>query len=124
MISQDKFNEIVTFFFNLQIVNKVYHWNTTLYARHKATDKFNEKFLDLIDKFVEVFIGSYNIKPQINIINPNNKYMSDEGIIKLFTFTRDYLKTFESFIDSTDLLNIRDEILGEVNQTLYLFNLN
>jgi hypothetical protein len=124
MVTQDKFNDIVTFFFHLQVLNKLYHWNTTSFGRHKATDGFNENFLDLIDKFIEVFIGTYNMKPHINDIKINNDYMTDEGIVKLFVFTKKYLKSFDSMIDSTDLLNIRDEILAEVNKTLYLFRLN
>ena len=120
---QEKFNEIVHFFFTLQMLNKLYHWNTTSYSRHKATDRFNEKFLELVDKFIEVFIGTYKMKPMLDEIQINNNYLSDNGIIMLFIFTRKYLNTFDQYIQSTDLLNIRDELLGEVNQTLYLFNL-
>ena len=46
-------SEIVRFFFTLQLNIKMYHWNTTSYARHKATDDFGGKLLSLIDKFVE-----------------------------------------------------------------------
>lgn len=120
---QEKFNEIVNFFFTLQMLNKLYHWNTTSYSRHKATDRFNKNFLELVDKFVEVFIGTYDMKPMFNEIQINNNYLTDNGIVMLFIFTRKYLNTFDQYIQSTDLLNIRDELLGEVNQTLYLFNL-
>jgi hypothetical protein len=120
---QEKFNEIVNFFFTLQMLNKLYHWNTTSYSRHKATDLFNEKFLELVDKFVEVFIGTYDMKPMFNEIQINKDYLTDKGIVMLFIFTRKYLNTFDQYIQSTDLLNIRDELLGEVNQALYLFNL-
>lgn len=123
MITQEKFNEIVTFFFTLQMINKLYHWNTTSFARHKATDGFNGKILDLIDRFVEVFIGYYNMKPNVTFININEKFLSDDGIVELFIFTKKYLTKMGQYIESTDLQNIRDEMLGEVNQTLYLFNL-
>ena len=124
MISQSNFNDIVNFFFHLQILNKLYHWNTTSYARHKATDNFNEKFLELVDKFTEVFIGTYNMKPQIKEIIINKDFLTDDGIQKLFIFTRKYLISFNNMSFSSDLLNIRDELLSEVNQTLYLFNLS
>ena len=123
MITQEKFNEIVTFFFTLQSINKLYHWNTTSFSRHKATDEFNGKILNLIDKFVEVFIGYYNMKPDVINVNINEKFLSDDGIVELFMFTRKYLTKMGQYIESTDLQNIRDEMLGEVNQTLYLFNL-
>ena len=123
MITQEKFNEIVTFFFTLQTINKLYHWNTTSFARHKATDGFNEKILVLIDKFVEVFIGYYNMKPDVMSVNINEKYLSDEGIVLLFIFTKKYLTKMREYIESSELQNILDEMLSEVNQTLYLFNL-
>ena len=106
-----------------QMINKLYHWNTTSFARHKATDRFNGKILDLIDRFVEVFIGYYNMKPNVTFININEKFISDDGIVDIFIFTRKYLTKMGQYIESTDLQNIRDEMLGEVNQTLYLFNL-
>lgn len=123
MLSQEKFNEIVTFFFTLQMINKVYHWNTISFARHKATDGFNNKMLDLIDRFVEIFIGNYNMKPVVNNIYINDMYLSDDGIVELFIFTKKFLIKLDRYIDSSDLINIRDEMLSEVNQALYLFNL-
>jgi hypothetical protein len=123
MITQEKFNEIVSFFFSLQMINKLYHWNTTSFSRHKATDIFNQKILDLIDKFVEVFIGCCKMKPYVQSVNIPEKFLSDTGIIDLFILTKKYLTKFSQYIESTDLLNIRDEMLAEVNQTLYLFNL-
>jgi hypothetical protein len=102
----------------------LYHWNTTSYSRHKATDKFNERFLELVDKFIEVFIGTYNIKPVLKEIYVNKDFLTDKGIVDLFIFTRKYLVSFNKFMLSSDLLNIRDEILAEVNQTLYLFKLS
>ena len=124
MISQSDFNDIVNFFFHLQLLNKLYHWNTTSYSRHKATDNFNERFLELVDKFTEVFIGTYNMKPHIEEIRINKEFLTDNGIKKLFIFTGKYLKSFDKMSLTSDLLNIRDEILAEVHQTLYLFNLH
>jgi hypothetical protein len=112
-------NEIVKFFFTLQILNKVYHWNTNLYARHIATDKFNSNLLSLTDKFVEVFIGRYKIKPVITNIYINS--FDDNEIVSLFEDSKKYLENIK--ISDSDLLNIRDELLSEINQTLYLFTL-
>lgn len=124
MSIQEDFDEMIQFFFTLQLLNKLYHWNTTSFARHKATDGFSDNLADLIDKFVEVFIGRYKIKPQVNKINLNSDYLSDTGIIKLFEQTRKYLENMTNKIPYSDLLNIRDELLAEVNKMLYLFTLN
>jgi hypothetical protein len=124
MSIQEDFDEMIQFFLTLQLLNKLYHWNTTYFARHKATDDFGSNLSDLIDKFVEVFIGRYKIKPQVNKINLNSDYLTDTGIIKLFEQTRKYLENMTNKIPYSDLLNIRDELLAEVNKMLYLFTLN
>jgi len=38
-------SEYVRFFFTLQLNIKMYHWNTTSYSRHKATDEFGGKLI-------------------------------------------------------------------------------
>jgi hypothetical protein len=124
MPSQEDFNEMIQFFFTLQLLTKLYHWNTTSFARHKATDGFGDELLDLVDKFVEVFVGRYKIKPMVNKVNLNPDYLTDTGIVSLFEQAKKYLESLSNKISGTDLLNIRDELLAQVNKTLYLFTLN
>ena len=124
MTHQEQINKLVKFFFCFQFINKLYHWNTTSFARHKATDGFNDKFGDLVDRFVEVYIGIYKTKPIVESIKLDKTFMTDVGIIQLFTESRDYLRKLEQNIQDTELLNIRDEILAEIDKTQYLFGLN
>jgi hypothetical protein len=113
-------NDTVKFFFTLQLINKIYHWNTQSYARHIASDKFNSNLLALTDKFVEVYIGIYKVKPTITQINV--ELMNDTDIVSLFENSKKYFEEIK--ITDSGLLNIRDELLGEINQTLYLFALH
>jgi hypothetical protein len=122
MLTQDKCNEIVNVFLTIQLLVKVYHWNTVSYARHKATDRFTENLLPLVDKFVEIMIGQYNVKPKIESINLNQKYLTDNGIKEAMKFFYKYLMALPQY--SSDIMNLRDELIGEINQTLYLFNLD
>lgn len=124
MPSQEDINEMVQFFFTLQLLNKLYHWNTTSFARHKATDGFGGDLLSLVDKFVEVFMGRYKLKPSVSKVNLKPDYLTDIGIVTLFEQTKRYLENMSSRIPDSDLLNIRDEMLAEVNKMLYLFTLN
>lgn len=120
-MDQNNFNEIVAFFFTLQLNMKMYHWNTTSYARHKASDEFGGNLSSLIDKFVEVFIGRYKIKPNISEIKIIKHYITDEGSEELL---QQSIKILENLtLKDTELLNIRDEMLAEINQTLYLYQL-
>jgi hypothetical protein len=115
-------NKLVRLFFMLQIHVKQYHWNTNSYARHKATDKFLQKINDNIDKFVEVYIGIYKTQIDITTIRIDSNYLTDIGIEKLLNDVKLYLTGID--VEETDLLNIRDEMLSNINQTLYLFQLN
>ena len=123
MSEQETLDEIVGMCFTLQLLNKLYHWNTTSFARHKATDEFDSSLQSILDKFVEVYIGRYTVKPVVKKLKLDESNLSDEGIVKLFITVREYLKTFDKKFTDTDLLNLRDELLANVNQTLYLFNL-
>ena len=101
----------------------MYHLSTTSYARHKASDQFDTDLQKNIDKFTEVFIGRYNVKPSISKLNFDLDFLTEYGISLLFIQSRQYLQNIERHIMDTDLLTIIDEILIDINQTLYLFNL-
>lgn len=116
--------DIVTHLLLIRNQIKLYHWQTGSFARHKATDDLTAA-LDLsIDTFVEVYMGKYG-RPTVS------------GSIELHNFSESAAKTFVAkervFLEKdlpskisksdTDLLNIRDEILAELNKVLYLFTL-
>jgi DNA-binding ferritin-like protein len=118
---------IIQFYVTLRNAVKVYHWNTKSYPRHKATDQFIENIDKLTDSFVEIYIGRYGreaaLGKEMVITLPG---FTEKSIIKFFEEARVWLSTKVPKLISekdTDLLNIRDEILGEINQALYLFTL-
>jgi DNA-binding ferritin-like protein len=117
----------IHFFFQLRDQVKLYHWQTHLYARHKATDDVIKRLDDHIDLFVEVYMGKYG-RPSItrttNMIQVKN--MADKSAVKFIKdcishLTGPFTKSLKGA--DTDLLNIKDEILGELNKLLYLFTL-
>lgn len=120
-------SRIIRFFFSLQCNVKLYHWQTMSFARHNATDKLVDKIADHADKFMEVYIGKYG-RPKIT--KQDEKFTlensSDRDIEKI---VRDAIKFVKVEMpkmlskEDTDLLNILDELLGDLNQTLYLFTL-
>jgi hypothetical protein len=52
--------KIVMFFFELQMHVKLYHWTTVSYSNHKATNKLFENISDLIDSFIEKYMGAFS----------------------------------------------------------------
>jgi hypothetical protein len=117
----------IHFFFNMRDQVKIYHWQTMQYARHKATDDVIKELDGLIDEFVEVFMGKYgrpNMTRTTNTVAVKN--MTDKTATK---FIKDCIAHINGpFSKSvrptdTDLLNIRDEMLGSLNKLLYLYSL-
>ena len=118
----------VNFFFEMREQVKLYHWQTYSYSRHKATDEVIEKLDKNIDQFVEVYMGKYGrprMTPKNATIRVSN--LSEPGAVK---FIQGCIKELQGPITNsldakrdTDLLNIRDEMVGDLNQLLYLFTL-
>lgn len=104
---------------------RIFHWQTDSFAKHKAFGKAYEDLDDLIDTFVETYMGIFGrSKPTVTfqiILKPLSGDDIVEDVIESFSI---YLKDMSSEIDNTDLLNIRDSILGEVNHLKYRLSLN
>jgi len=124
-------SEITCKFLEMLIMVKLYHWKTQSYAQHKATDELYSKLNENIDKYMEVLLGKTETrtnllkKPTISLIDLSSK----EQLKKQIDDFKVYLVnlTDNKFIikmSNTDLLNIRDEILGDLNQFLYLLTFN
>ena len=117
--------EIVNLMLTLRNQVKIYHWETMQYSRHKSTDKLVDSLDESIDKFMEVYFGKYgrlNLNQRNGTIRLRN-YSDEEGP-ELLKQAVEWLSTrLPKLLSSkdTDLLNIRDEIIADLNQTLYLF---
>jgi hypothetical protein len=105
---------------------RLHHWGTKSYSAHKALGKLYEGLDGLIDSFTETYLGvkgREEIK-QISEIELNGPFRtSAEQVVNSL---EDYLMnevTKEVGEDQTALLNIRDEMLGLVQQTKYLLTL-
>ena len=117
---------LVELFLTLQNQMRIYHWQTTSFAEHKAFGKAYENLDGLIDSFMEVYIGK-NERP----------VAKDKFNISLMNISENKVSVINAFIDvltqdlpqalderDTDLLNIRDEMLGLLNRLKYLLTLN
>ena len=115
---------IVKIFMEILNMVKLYHWKTRSYAQHKATDELYAKLNEHIDTFVEVLLGKTesrikSLEDNLPLINVNTV---DDFKERIYEY-RDFLIDMNIYLDSkkdTDLLNIRDELLGDINQFLYL----
>ena len=119
--------EIVMVFLEVLLMVKLYHWKTYSYATHKATDELYGKLNEHMDRFVEILLGKtekridfMNVK-SIKLIDLNS---AEQLKIKIDNF-KGYLVNLNNnkamkLMGNMDLLTVRDEILGDLNQFLYL----
>ena len=121
-----KAGEVAFVLMSLRDQIKVYHWQTITYSRHIATNDLLTKLDANIDQFVETYIGRYGRPsfsghtsriPLKNIQDAGAGEILKTAIHWMTERLPAYLKKTD-----TDLLNIRDTIVGDLNQVLYLFS--
>jgi hypothetical protein len=92
------------------------HLQTTSFAEHKALNEYYEGILDLTDSFTEKYFGR---NKRVDFVIPESKKLP----------AMEHLKEMQKIIEAernnyaSDLQNIMDEMLGLVNETLYLLTL-
>lgn len=114
----------------LAILNaiKLYHWKTKSYSQHKATDELHESLSSDIDKFVEIIIGKSRKRidmfaKTLRLYDFNHKRQLKNKMLEFREFLLDLDRVFDPKKDS-DVFSIRDDMVGEVNQFLYLLTLD
>ena len=110
----------------IQLQFKFLHWQTFGDAKHKAYGDIYDSLGDNIDKFVETMMGKYGrieLDPEFSIMFQDIKSLSVQDFMDGIT---EFLVSFTEKLDNkydTDLLNIRDEMLGDINQLKYRLTL-
>lgn len=112
---------------NFQQQMRILHWQTTSFARHNAYGGIYDTIDDLLDKFAEVCMGKYGrIELNDEISELKLKNMKDLSINSYLNDFCEFLVDLTGEFDDekdTDVLNIRDEVLAEVNKLKYLLTL-
>ena len=110
---------------HLQTQIKFFHWQTKIYAKHKALGKLYDTISGNIDEFAEITMGKYG-RIEVAGLSYTFTNVSDENVISVVDGAIDMCIKLTDTLDSkvdTDLLNLRDELLGKLNQTKYLLTL-
>jgi hypothetical protein len=103
---------------------RIFHWQSDTYAQHKAFGKLYESLDDLVDTFIETYMGIFGKSKPTNQFTFVLEPFSEENINYALNDFDSYLKDMNYELDEyTDLMNIRDSILGEVNKLRYLLTL-
>lgn len=104
----------------------VWHWETKDYSKHVAFGLSYKAFGKLIDRYVEVYQGKNSrlslpdfehCPSYVNILKCPEKILWFKSYL-MIDLVQDIDKT-----QNTDLINIRDEMLSELNHLTYLLTL-
>jgi len=108
---------------------KLFHWRTTCFSEHKATCELHAKLSENIDTFVETMMGKNG--KRIHMHEAHKFDICDCTTVEQLKMRMQEFKSM--LIDmpnkldpviNSDLLNIRDEMVGHINQFLYLLTLS
>lgn len=123
----------------LELLNtiKIYHWSTLSYPTHKATDELHEKLSTLVDSFIEIYIGhcsrgrasagvpTFHFGSAKNASIPFCECKSLDAFCKVLDDNIVHLEGLTERLNGyTDLVNIRDEMVGALAHALYLLRLS
>ena len=118
---------LITTLLTLQAQLRVLHWQTKSYAEHQALGGLYGDLDEKIDDFVETFSGRYGVPAaktdyKLTVVN----YKDNAGVVQILDTAIAYMmKDVPAMLkpEDTDLLNIRDEMVGAMNKTKYLLRL-
>jgi hypothetical protein len=117
----------IHFLLTLRNQLKLYHWQTKTYSRHVAVDKVLGDLDTLVDSFVEIYIGKYG-RPKLTGAQATLKLhnLTDAGATALCKSSVNYMlkQLVKDLVAAdSDLISLRDDMLGLMHQLLYLFTL-
>jgi hypothetical protein len=115
-------NGIVATLTEMLHVVKLHHWRTHDYSVHKATDNLHEALSEQVDSFVEKLLGSKHTRSNLTSLRMRS-YNTLPALKQRVEYYKRYLRGMPASL-GTDLLNIRDELLGSLNQFSYMLSLH
>lgn len=118
--------ELIKKLVQIQVQWKFLHWQTFGDAKHRTYGQIYDGLGDLIDTFTETMMGKYGrpeFDPEFALMFQD---ISSLSMQKFMDGTTEFLVEMTDQLDGrydTDLLNIRDEMLGLINKSKYLLTL-
>jgi hypothetical protein len=118
---------LISSFLGIQAQFKVFHWQTSSYSKHQAYGGIYTALDALMDTFMETYMGKYG---RVALEGESDSILlSNIGEVKVDAYLDTLCEFFHGLGNrlnpqrDTDLLNLRDEMLAEVNKLKYLLTL-
>lgn len=119
--------DLVRFFMQMQADIKLFHWQTSSYAAHMASDALFASLVEKTDAFVEQYMGRHG---RVNMgqrgVGITLRNVSKGQMVRALRLWDTFLARFPSrLLAQTDynLLALRDDIQGDIRKAAYLLTL-
>jgi hypothetical protein len=138
----EKIHKIIVGMFQINSTLRLSHWTTKSGTNHKSLDKFLDKFMEYSDEFIEIWQGKYG---RLNLKNNKKSVyvytLSKDDISDYLDIVLRFLQGSSNKINSkykisnnsvmnvlnrnkdTDLIRLKDKLIGEVNHLKYRLTL-
>lgn len=122
--ADDKYASFFAELLGIRAQAHLYHWQTESYEVHNALGGFYDTYADLADKLAEAILGNSerprvgNAVIELNDYSEENVQLYIENIYNVFKST-----ALEVAADRSEIINIIDEIVAEVDKLKYLLTL-
>lgn len=123
------FGNVLSIYLEMLHTIKLYHWKTFAYAEHKSTDELYTELNDKIDEFVEILMGKSGNRIHIGTASLQvNDFNDVDELREYIEKSKTYLINMGDVLpfskkENSDLLNVKDEILGILNKFTYLLTM-
>jgi hypothetical protein len=115
----------------LEIKNqiKIFHWQTKGYAEHKTLDTLFDLLTKYNDRWVETFMGKYGRiqltkhTKTLKLVNLSSDMCINMYLTQIVEILNNYRNKYFSDSSDSDLSNIFDEIIADINRAKYLLSL-
>ena len=109
--------------FNLLNQVKLFHWATKSYSCHVALGELYDTVSELHDKLIECYLGS--LKKSVPLFEVSTSAISDvSNIVEFLKIHTVNFRKIRVEIKSSELQNIVDEIISQIDKTCYLLSLS
>lgn len=104
---------------------KFFHWQTKIYAKHISLGSLFDGIVESVDEFAETAMGKYG-RVEVGGLSYDFVNISDANVLTAIDGMIEKAINLTDVVDAradTDLLNLRDELMGLCNRTKYLLTL-
>lgn len=108
----------ISMFFEHEIKIKMLHFQTDSYPTHFATDNYLVKYRKNFDRLMEIWQGQSGRMADVQI-NLNIVTVDDSSIVDHLNEMINFLSNVEM---TPELSNIREEMIGDIQQLKYLIS--